>query len=115
MEAYSEDGNVMKKIKQQSFVPLHFHTEFSFLDSIISVNGLGRELRRRGFSACAITDHGNLNGSFGFVSDLKSANVKSIIGIEFYAVSDRFRRGLTDGEKKEAIDNGNPKPLVFHP
>ncbi|MCK5019333.1 MAG: DNA polymerase III subunit alpha [Candidatus Peribacteraceae bacterium] len=91
-------------LEVQKFVHCHFHTEFSFLDSIITVKGLGKILRNKGFTACAITDHGNLNGVYRFVKDLKEAGVKPIVGIEAYYVADRHRRGLTDDEKAEVTE-----------
>ncbi|MDT8445997.1 MAG: DNA polymerase III subunit alpha [bacterium] len=75
------------------FVHLHFHTHYSLLDGAIKVKGLGQKLADKGFSASAITDHGNLHGAVEFHHDLKKAGVKPIIGMEAYvAKGDRFLR-----------------------
>lgn len=91
------------KLKTQPFVHLHNHTEFSVLDAIVKVPGLGEVLKRRGFKAYAITDHGAINGVYGFVESLKAAGVKPIVGCEFYLCRDRFRKGLTESERAEWV------------
>ena len=91
----------VKRAKAQRLVHLHNHTEFSFLDSVITVKGLGRTLRKKGVRAYAITDHGNMNGVFRFVKEMKDHGIKPIVGIEFYHVADRHKRGLTEEQKKK--------------
>lgn len=84
-----------KRKKLERFAHLHTHTEYSFLDAIVRVKGLGEILKKKGVKAYAITDHGNMNGVYRFVKDLKAAGVKPIVGCEFYYVPDRHARGLT--------------------
>ncbi|OGH03739.1 MAG: DNA polymerase III subunit alpha [Candidatus Lambdaproteobacteria bacterium RIFOXYD1_FULL_56_27] len=75
------------------FVHLHFHTHYSLLDGAIKVKGLGKTLSALGFTASAITDHGNLHGAIEFHHELKKAGVKPIIGMEAYiAKGNRFER-----------------------
>jgi len=76
----------MKRVRAERFVHLHAHTEYSFLDALPKVKGLGTEVRRRGFRAYAITDHGNICGVYSFVKEMQAAGVKPIVGCEFYLV-----------------------------
>ncbi len=68
------------------FVHLHNHTQFSVLQSTISVASLVKATIHQKMSAVAITDHANLMGAFHFVRDIlyhnKSAEAKNKIAIE---------------------------------
>ena len=68
------------------FVHLHNHTQFSVLQSTISVASLVKATIHQKMSAVAITDHANLMGAFHFVRDIlyhnKSAVAKNKIAIE---------------------------------
>jgi DNA polymerase-3 subunit alpha len=77
----------------------------------VKVDGLGEYLRRRGFVAHAMTEHGNVNGIYKFVKDLKFAGIKPILGCEFYIVADRFARGITEEEKEQLGELWKPKKL----
>ena len=82
------------------FVHLHVHSEYSLLDGAIRLNQsvlsdteadkvlhvspLTEALKAMGMNACAITDHGNLYGVHTFVSAMRAAGLKPIIGSEFY-------------------------------
>ncbi len=66
------------------FVHLHFHTHYSLLDGAIKVKGLGKLLAEKGFSASAITDHGNLHGAIEFHQEMKKVGIQPIIGMEAY-------------------------------
>lgn len=101
-----------RRVKSQPFVHLHNHTEFSFLDALPKVKGLGKVIRAKGFKSYAITDHGNICGVYHFVKDLQGAGVKPIVGCEFYYVPDRHRKGLTPEERAEAKATGEgPKQM----
>ena len=86
------------------FVHLHVHSEYSLLDGAIRLNQsvlsdeekdkilhispLTQALKDMGMTACAITDHGNLYGVHTFVSAMRAAGLKPIIGSEFYVAED---------------------------
>ena len=86
------------------FVHLHVHSEYSLLDGairlnqnvlseseqdkILHVSPLTEALKSMGMKACAITDHGNLYGVHTFVSAMRAAGLKPIIGSEFYVADD---------------------------
>jgi DNA polymerase III subunit alpha len=82
-----------------SFVHLHLHTEYSFLDGAIRLNDLVEHLKANKIDACAITDHGNMYGSYKFYSTSKAENIKPIIGVEIYIAP----RSLE--QKEHGIDN----------
>ena len=72
---------------------LHCHTEFSPRDSLIRVDELPRLAKEAGWDACAITDHGGVEGTVGFVKACETYGVKPIVGCEVYVSvegSDKF-------------------------
>ena len=77
--------------RDENFVHLHVHTEYSMLDGAARVGELVKEVARQGMPAIAITDHGNVFGAFEFNKQAIMAGVKPIIGIEAYvAPESRF-------------------------
>lgn len=82
------------------FVHLHMHTEYSLLDGINKVNTLPTHISSMNQKACAITDHGNVSGSYRFYKECKKANIKPIIGMEaYYTVNDRSVRERDELDK----------------
>src|SRR5438105_11851469 len=67
-----------------SFVHLHLHTEYSFLDGAVRMRELMKKAKEFGMPAVAITDHGNLHGAIEFYQEAKKAGIKPIIGCEAY-------------------------------
>lgn len=75
------------------FVHLHVHTEYSMLDGAAKLKPLFEEAARLGMPAVAMTDHGNMFGSYEFWQTSKESGVKPIIGIEAYvAPESRFHK-----------------------
>ena len=75
------------------FVHLHVHTEYSLLDGINKVTRLPEQVKAMNQPALAITDHGNISGSYRFYKECNKAGVKPIIGMEaYYTVGDRTVR-----------------------
>jgi DNA polymerase-3 subunit alpha len=91
------------------FVHLHNHTQFSVLQSTISVAALVKAASQNKMQAVAITDHANLMGAFHFVRDILYHNkaaesknaaavangdeateviMKPIVGCEFFVCED---------------------------
>lgn len=95
-QQFGEKGNVpisKETIKQNQqelidvdFVHLHNHTQFSVLQSTISVQDLVKAAVKNKMPAVAITDIGNMMGAFHFVRDVlyhnKSAETKNKIAVE---------------------------------
>jgi DNA polymerase-3 subunit alpha len=88
-----------------TFAHLHNHTQFSVLQSTISVKDLVKAAAKYGMPAVALTDHANMMGAFHFVNAALAHNkdaeakikeaeekgeiptahiVKPIIGVEFF-------------------------------
>lgn len=94
-------------MKQQSdkdpsaFCHLHMHTEFSTLDGINRLDTLPAHIKSMGQPAVAITDHGNISGSYQFYKNCKKAGVKPLIGLEaYYTPFDSSVRELDDLGKR---------------
>jgi DNA polymerase-3 subunit alpha len=113
------DKQIQHNLADVDFVHLHNHTQFSVLQSTISVADLVKAAVANKMPAVAMTDHANLMGAFQFVRDIlyynKSAQaknktaeengeaatekiIKPIVGCEFYVCDD-----LRDKSRK---DNG---------
>ena len=74
------------------FVHLHVHTEYSLLDGIARIKKLVEITKERGYSAVAITDHGNMYGTLQFYEECIKSGVKPILGCEFYICSDLHKK-----------------------
>ena len=68
------------------------HTEYSLLDGIARVKKLVEMTKERGYSACAITDHGNMYGTLQFFEECIKAGIKPILGCEFYICNDLHKK-----------------------
>jgi len=85
--------------KKNSFIHLHNHTEYSFLDGAISVKSLVAKAKEFGMNALAITDHGGLFGAVKFYNECLKEGIKPIIGFEAYvAPQSRFDKTKIKGE-----------------
>jgi DNA-directed DNA polymerase III (polc) len=91
----------------ESFVHLHVHTEYSMLDGAARLKQMFKQVTDLGMPAIAITDHGNMHGSFDFYKQATAAGVKPIIGIEAYvAPESRFqKRPVLWGEPHQRGDD----------
>ncbi|MFA5757872.1 MAG: DNA polymerase III subunit alpha [Clostridia bacterium] len=90
----------------KAFAHLHLHTEFSLLDGATRINQVFKECQKKGITAVAITDHGNMYGAYKFFKeksnyavDGKTHKVKPIIGSEFYVAKDM---NIKDGRESLA-------------
>ncbi len=109
----------LAQLADVDFVHLHNHTQFSILQSTISVANLIKAAARNKMPAIALTDHANMMGTFHFVSGIMNHNkaakakneaavekgeqptetiIKPIVGCEFFVCDDH-----TDKKRK---DNG---------
>ena len=77
--------------KQDSFVHLHVHTEYSMLDGAARLTDLFATTAEMGMPALAMTDHGNVFGAYDFYRQAKAAGVKPIIGMEAYLTPNTHR------------------------
>lgn len=77
-----------KEIRQQSYVPLHVHTEFSLLDGALHLKDYVKHAKEQGWPALAITDHGNAFGAVKFFQQAAKVGIKPILGAEMYFIPD---------------------------
>jgi DNA polymerase III subunit alpha len=66
--------SISQDFKASTFVHLHNHTQFSVLQSTISVAKLVAAAAKNKMPAVAMTDHANLMGAFHFVRDVLNQN-----------------------------------------
>jgi DNA polymerase III subunit alpha len=71
-------------MRSDSFVHLHLHTEYSFLDGAVRMKELMKKAAEFNMPAVAITDHGNLHGAIEFYQEATKSGIKPIIGCEAY-------------------------------
>ena len=87
---------VTTALENTPFVHLHNHTQFSVLQATSRINQLVEAAANDGMPALAITDHGNLMGTFHFIKAIERHNatieegqkMKPIVGCEFYVCDD---------------------------
>jgi len=113
------DKAIVSKLNEVDFVHLHNHSQFSILQSTISIKDLVNASAAENMPAVALTDHGNMMGAFHFVQAVSNHNkgvkaqhkeaeengqektgqiIKPIIGCEFFVCENH-----TDKTRK---DNG---------
>ncbi|MDP2672749.1 MAG: PHP domain-containing protein, partial [Nanoarchaeota archaeon] len=73
-------------IEKQPCVHLHVHSEYSIGDGYGEMSHIADSLYKKGFTACALTDHGTLAGTIYFQKALLEKNIKPIFGCEAYVV-----------------------------
>jgi DNA polymerase-3 subunit alpha len=118
-ETVSKEFNSASKqlLSDAEFVHLHNHTQFSVLQSTISVASLVKAAALQKMPAVAITDHANLMGAFHFVRDVLNHNktaesknkysfekgeeptevvMKPIVGCEFFVCEDHKDKSRKD-------------------
>src|SRR6516162_8074175 len=71
------------------YAHLHVHTEYSMLDGAARLKDLFTEVRQRGMTHVAMTDHGNMYGAAEFHKQAKDAGITPVIGIEAYVAPER--------------------------
>ena len=76
-------------MNKNSFVHLHLHTAYSFLDGAIHLDKLFQKLVDNSQTAVAITDHGAMFGTVDFYKKALKYNIKPIIGCEVYLAPDK--------------------------
>lgn len=87
-------------LKQAQFAHLHNHTQFSVLQSTISVPGLVAAAAKNKMPAVAMTDTGNMMGAFHFVSTVMNHNK---------AAKAKIEAAIEAGEEPE---DSEVKPIV---
>lgn len=88
------------------YAPIHCHTSYSLLDSIIKISDLVQLAAKYGLPAIAQTEHGTLSGAVDFYSQCTKGGIKPIIGIEAYvATGSRFDKTVTKNQDPNTYGN----------
>lgn len=75
--------------------PLHVHSQYSVLQATPDIEKLILKVKEYNMPAVAITDFGNMFGTFEFVSKALTHNIKPIVGCEFFISTDRKKLKFT--------------------
>lgn len=78
-------------MKQEDFVHLHLHTEYSLLDGACRIDRIFQRAKELGQTHVAITDHGVIYGVIAFYKAAKKAGIHPIIGCEVYVAPRRMQ------------------------
>ncbi len=66
------------------FVHLHAHSHYSLLDGLGRIDQLIAQAKEYKMPALALTDHGVMYGAIEFYEKCREADIKPIVGVEFY-------------------------------
>ena len=77
-------------MKNDAFVHLHVHSEYSLLDGACRITELVQQVKALGQTAVALTDHGVMYGAIPFYEAATAAGIRPILGCEVY-VAQRTR------------------------
>ena len=107
----------LEKLDEVRFSHLHNHSQFSILQSTMSIAALVEAAAKENMPAVALTDHGNMMGAFHFVKEVGSYNksvkvineaslaknepatareLKAIVGCEFFVCEDHHDKTRKD-------------------
>jgi len=119
-ESLNKQVDLKTDIKQENFselddiefVHLHNHTQFSVLQSTMSIKDLIKVTSEMNMPAVALTDNANMMGAFRFVSEIQRYNlsiddsqveeggikqrIKPIVGCVFYVCEDHLNKNYRD-------------------
>ena len=78
-----------------TFCHLHVHSQFSVLQATPHVEAIVEKAKVYNMPAVALTDLGNMFGAFKFVRAAHKAEIKPIVGSEFFVAEDRAKTKFT--------------------
>lgn len=67
-----------------NFVHLHTHSHYSLLNALPKIPDMVKKAKACGMKALALTDDGNMYGMIEFYKECLKAEIKPIIGVDFY-------------------------------
>jgi DNA polymerase-3 subunit alpha len=91
-EARSVDGDGPPGDRDDTFVHLHAHSEYSALDGLPRIQEMVDVAVRQGHSHLAVTDHGVVSGHYDLEKMCVEAGINPVFGMEAYLVTDRHSR-----------------------
>lgn len=71
------------------FFHTHVHSEFSCLDGMASIADMAEKVQKFNQPALALTDHGNMSGSFQLYKECRKRDILPFAGLEAYIVEAR--------------------------
>lgn len=94
-------GEIFMSNTKSGFVHLHVHGEYSLLDGMSKIPDLVKKIKDSGMTACALTDHGVMNGVVDFYNECQKQGIKPILGCECYeAPESRLDKNSHAGEER---------------
>jgi DNA polymerase III alpha subunit len=90
-----------------NFTHLHTHSHYSLLTALPKIDDLVKQAKKYSMKSLAITDNGNLYGAIEFYKTCQKAEIKPIIGVDFY-VAVRSRKDMQAG-----IDNRRTRLVML--
>ncbi len=89
------------------FTHLHTHSHYSLLQALPKIPDIIKAAKDNGMEAVALTDAGNLYGAIEFYKECKKAEIKPILGVDFY-VANRTRH-----DREPKIDNKRTRLVLL--
>ncbi|RJQ35757.1 DNA polymerase III subunit alpha [Candidatus Parcubacteria bacterium] len=89
------------------FSHLHVHSHYSLLEALPKLPQLIEAAKKDGQTALALTDNGNLYGAIEFYKECKDADIKPIIGVDFF-VAPRTRH-----DKEHRVDDRHARLILL--
>ncbi len=89
------------------FVHLHVHSHYSLLSALPQIKDMVKLAVKLEMPALALTDNGNLYGAIEFYKACTKANIKPIIGVDFY-IAQRTRN-----DKESGIDSRRTRIVLL--
>lgn len=90
-----------------AYVPLHLHSQYSILDSTLSLKKIAKKCQEFGIDTCALTDFCNMYGAVDFYDTCRKNKIKPIIGCELMVAPGDCH------EKKRVYGSAAGYPLIF--
>jgi DNA polymerase-3 subunit alpha len=94
-------------MSQSAFTHLHVHSHFSLLNALPKVDELVKAAKNDHMAAIALTDAGNMYGAIEFYKECKKAEIKPILGVDFYFAV-RTRKDMQAG-----VDNRRTRLVLL--
>ncbi len=89
------------------FTHLHTHSHYSLLQALPKIPDLIEATKKDGMEALALTDAGNLYGIIEFYKECKAANIKPIVGVDFFVAT------RTRNDREPRIDNKRTRLVLL--
>lgn len=89
------------------FVHLHTHSHYSLLSALPRIPELVHRAKELGMEALALTDNGNLYGAIEFYKACQKAEIKPILGVDFYLAA------RTRHDKESGIDSRRKRLVLI--